>query len=80
MVAFAIVQSLSQAQLFETAWTASCQAPLSFIISCSLLRFISTELVMLYRLVSRSFEWSPCRYSLSWIADMGTPTSSSLGS
>ena len=79
MVAFAIVQSLSQAQLFETPWTASCQAPLSFIISCSLLRFISTELVMLSRLVSRSFEWSPYRY-MSWIADMGTPTSSSLGS
>ena len=32
--------------LFETSWTAACQAPLSCTISCSLLKFMSIELVM----------------------------------
>ena len=32
--------------VFVTPWTAACQAPLSFTISRSLLRFASTELVM----------------------------------
>jgi len=31
----------------ETSWTAACQAPLSFTISWSLLRFMSIELMML---------------------------------
>ena len=43
-----IVQSLSHFQLFETPWTAACQAPLSFTISWSLLKFMSIELVMIY--------------------------------
>ena len=34
-------------QLFATPWTAAHQAPLSFIISQNLLKFISIELVML---------------------------------
>ena len=42
-----IVQSLSPAQLFATPWTAAWQAPLSFTISWSLLRFMSIESVML---------------------------------
>ena len=42
-----VVQLLSCVQLFATPWTAVCQASLSFTISQSLLRFISTELVML---------------------------------
>ena len=42
-----IVQSLSHVQLFVTLWTAAHQAPLSFTISQSLLRFMSIELVML---------------------------------
>ena len=33
--------------LFVTPWTATCQAPLSFTISGSLLKFMSVELVML---------------------------------
>ena len=37
------VQSLSRVQLFATPWTAACQAPLSFSISQSLLRFMSIE-------------------------------------
>ena len=36
-----------RAWLFVTPWTAACQAPLFFIISWHLLRFISIELVML---------------------------------
>ena len=41
------VQSLSRVCLFETPWTATRQAPLSFIISWSLLRFRSIESVVL---------------------------------
>ena len=41
-----IVQFLSLVQLFETSWTAACQAPLSFTISCNLLKLMSTEVVM----------------------------------
>ena len=40
------VQSLSRVQLFATPWTAACQAPLSFTVSWSLLKFMSTESVM----------------------------------
>ena len=43
----AIVQSLSRVGLFETPWTAACQASLSFTISQSLLKLLSIELVML---------------------------------
>ena len=41
------VQSLSCVQLFVTPWTAVCQASVSFTISWSLLKFTSTESVML---------------------------------
>ena len=41
------VQSRSHVQLFATPWTAAHQASLSFTISQSLLKFMSTELVML---------------------------------
>ena len=41
-----VVQSLSHVQFFATSWTAARQAPLSFTISCSLLRLMSIELVM----------------------------------
>ena len=47
VVVFAVVQSLSHVQLFATPWTAVCHVPLSFTISWSLLRFMSTELVMI---------------------------------
>ena len=40
------VQSLSRVWLFETPWTAACQASLSIINSWSLLTLISIELVM----------------------------------
>ena len=42
-----VVQSLSHVQLFATPWTAACQASLSFTISQSWFRFMSTELMML---------------------------------
>ena len=41
-----VVQSLSRVGLFASPWTRACQASLSFIISWSLLKFISTDLVM----------------------------------
>ena len=40
------VQSLSHVQLFETPWTAACQASLSFTNSQSLLKLMSVEEVM----------------------------------
>ena len=41
-----VVQSLSRVQLFATPWTAAGQASLSFIISRSLLKLMSTESVI----------------------------------
>ena len=41
-----VVQPLSHVWLFATPWTAAHQAPLSFTISWSLLRLMSTESVM----------------------------------
>ena len=41
-----VVQQLNCVQLFVTPWTAACQASLSFMISCSLLKFMSIESVM----------------------------------
>ena len=41
-----VFQTLSHVRLFATALTAACQASLSFTISRSLLRLMSTELVM----------------------------------
>ena len=43
---FVVVQSLSCVRLLVTPWTVAHQAPLSFITSRSLLRFMSSELVM----------------------------------
>ena len=40
------VQSLSRVRLFETPWTAACQASLSITSSWSLLKLMSIELVM----------------------------------
>ena len=41
-----VVQSLSHVQLFETLWTAARQASLSFTTSQSLLKLMSTELMV----------------------------------
>ena len=40
------LQTLSHVQLFETPWTATCQASLSFTISWSLLKLMSIQSVM----------------------------------
>ena len=45
---FVVVQSLSLVQLFVIPWTAACQASLSFIVSCNLLKLMSIESVMPY--------------------------------
>ena len=42
-----VVQSLNDAQLFATSWTAACQAFLSFTIFWSLLKLMSIKSVML---------------------------------
>ena len=47
MVAVAVVQWLSRVRLFATSWTAARQAFLSFTISQSLLKIMSSESVML---------------------------------
>ena len=44
-----VVQSLNRVRLFVTSWTAALQAPLSSVISQSLLRFMSIELVIPYK-------------------------------
>ena len=46
LLLFVVVQSLSCVWLFATPWTAACQASLSFIISLTLLKLMSTEAVM----------------------------------
>ena len=43
-----VVQSLSRLWLFATPWTVAHKAPLSSIVSESLLKFMSTESVILY--------------------------------
>ena len=43
---FSSVQSLSRVQLFETPWTAACQASLSITSSLSLLKLMSIESVV----------------------------------
>ena len=45
MISNLVVQSLSHVWFFETPWTAACKASLSFIISQSLLKFMSIESV-----------------------------------
>ena len=42
-----VVQSFSCVWLFVTPWTAACQVPFSFIVSWSLLKFMSIKSVML---------------------------------
>ena len=47
-----VVQLLSHVQLFETPWTAACQASLSFTVSQSLFKLMSIELMMPYNHLS----------------------------
>ena len=54
-----LVQLLSCVQLFVTPWTTAHQALLSSTVSQSLLKFMSTESVMLSHLISSSVTPSP---------------------
>ena len=54
------VQLLSHVWLFETPWTAARQASLSFIISLTLLKFMSIELVMHPTILSCVTSFSSC--------------------
>ena len=58
-----IVQSLSHVQIFVTPWTAACQASLSFTISWSLLKLMSTESVMPFNHTSSTTSFSSCPQS-----------------
>ena len=59
----AVVQLLSCVQLFATPWTAECQASLSFTISQSLLKFMSTESVIHPIISSSVIPFSSCPQS-----------------
>ena len=52
-------QSLSRVRLLVTRWTAACQASLSFTVSLSLLRLLSTESVMSSSHLILSLPWHP---------------------
>ena len=60
---FVTVQLLSRVWLFATPWTAAQQAPLSFTICQSLLKFMSIELVMVYNHLSSAAFFSFCLQS-----------------
>ena len=59
-----VAQSLSCVRLFVTPWTAACQAPLPSTISWNLLKFMSTELVMLSNHLIFCAPFSFCLQSL----------------
>ena len=67
------MQSLSCVSLYATPWTAACQASLSFTITWSLLRLMSTELMMPsnYPILCQSLLFLPSVLSqhqgLSWV-------------
>ena len=61
-----IVQLLKCVWLFVTPWTAACQASLSFVVSLSLLKLVSTESVM-PSTISTSVAPSPRALNLSWM-------------
>ena len=48
-IQYIVVLSLNCVRLFAAPWTAAHQAPLSYTISWSLLKFMSFELVMLFK-------------------------------
>ena len=58
VVAAVVVQSLSPVPLFPISWTAARYASLSFTISRSLLKFMSTESVMLCDISSSTTPFS----------------------
>ena len=73
------VQLLSYVWLFATPWAAACQAPLSFSISQSLLKFMPIELVMPSTISSSVATFFSCLLSfpasgyfpVSWLFTLG---------
>ena len=75
-----VAQSLSYVWLFATPWTAAQQAPLSFTVSWSLLRFTSIELMMPSPTISSFADPFPCclqlfpasgPFPMSWLFTSG---------
>ena len=83
-----VVQLLSCVWLFATLWTAACQASVSFTIYWSLLRFMSTESVMLSNISSCATLFSFCLQSfpasgsflMSWLFTSGGQSTGALAS
>ena len=79
LLIFVVDQWLCHVQLFETQWTAACQASLSFTISRCLLKLKSIEFVMPMNHLTLSspyllaFYFSPASgsFSLSWLFTLG---------
>ena len=75
-----MAQLLSYVWLFTTPWTAAQQAPLSFSVSWSLLRFMSIELMMPSPTISSFADPFPCclqsfpasgPFPMSWLFPLG---------
>ena len=60
-----VVQSLNCAQFFGTLWSVACKAPLTSTISQSLLKFMSTESMMLSNHLLSAAPFSFCCQSFS---------------
>ena len=75
-----VVQSVCCVWLFATPWTLACQVPLSFIISQSLLKFMSIESVRLSNHLILCHPFSFCfqsfpasgSFSMSWLFPTGS--------
>ena len=83
-----VVQSLRHIWLFAISWTAACQASLSFIISQSLIKFMSIELVMPSNNLTSAYPFSFCFQSFpasesfpkSWLFASGGQSSGASAS
>ena len=64
------VQSLSCVQLFATPWTAMHQASLTITISQSLLKFMSTELVILFNHLKQAVAGPESKLSYNPLSSM----------
>ena len=66
---FSLVQLLSHVQLFATPWTVACQFPLSFTNSRSLLKFMSTESMVLsnHLICYHPFRLLPSIFPRIWV-------------
>ena len=79
-----VVRSLKCVRLFATSWTAACQASLSFTISHSLLKLMSTESVMPSNISSSVSPFFSCPQSFPAsgsfpMSHLFTPVGQSIG-